>query len=134
MADGEQAIERSAQAVPRRGRRHRVATGTSTGSRSSSTGCVEICRWLRDDPATAFDYLVDVTAVHWPDEPQPMEMVYHLYSYARNDRLRLKVAHRRQRARADAQRTSGSRPTGTSARPTTCSASGSRATRTCAGS
>ena len=35
--------------------------------------------------------LVDVTAVHWPDDPQPLEMVYHLYSYARNDRLRLKV-------------------------------------------
>jgi NADH-quinone oxidoreductase subunit C len=52
---------------------------------------IEICEWLRDDPATAFDYLVDVTAVHWPDDPEPIELVYHLQSYARNDRLRLKV-------------------------------------------
>jgi NADH-quinone oxidoreductase subunit C len=52
---------------------------------------VEICRWLRDDPAASYDYLVDVTAVHWPDDEEPMELVYHLFSYARNDRLRLKV-------------------------------------------
>ena len=52
---------------------------------------VELCRWLRDDSALRFDYLVDVTAVHWPDDEQPMELVYHLFSYSRNDRLRLKV-------------------------------------------
>ena len=52
---------------------------------------VEVCRWLRDDERTSFDYLVDVTAVHWPEAPQPMELVYHLYSYGRDDRLRLKV-------------------------------------------
>jgi NADH-quinone oxidoreductase subunit C len=52
---------------------------------------VEVCRWLRDDPSTSFDLLVDVTAVHWPDDPRPMEIVYHLYSHARCDRLRLKV-------------------------------------------
>ncbi|NIP16660.1 MAG: NADH-quinone oxidoreductase subunit C, partial [Pseudomonadales bacterium] len=35
--------------------------------------------------------LTDVTAVHWPDIDPPMELVYHLYSYPRNDRLRLKL-------------------------------------------
>lgn len=52
---------------------------------------VEICRWLRDDPVAEFDFLLDVTAVHWPDDPLPMEVVYHLYSSSRNDRLRLKA-------------------------------------------
>jgi len=52
---------------------------------------VEVCRWLRDDPASDYDCLLDVTAVHWPDDPQPIEMVYHLYSFSRNDRLRLKA-------------------------------------------
>jgi NADH-quinone oxidoreductase subunit C len=52
---------------------------------------VEVCRFLRDDGAARFDFLVDVTAVHWPGESRPVEAVYHLYSYARNDRLRLKV-------------------------------------------
>jgi NADH-quinone oxidoreductase subunit C len=51
----------------------------------------EICRWLRDDDSTTFNHLVDVTAVHWPDDPQPIEMVYHLYSYPREDLLRLKA-------------------------------------------
>jgi NADH-quinone oxidoreductase subunit C len=52
---------------------------------------VEICNWLRGDADTAFDHLVDATAVHWPDDAQPIEMVYHLYSYPRKDRLRIKV-------------------------------------------
>ena len=52
---------------------------------------VEICTWLKNDPETAYDHLVDVTAVHWPEDPQPIEVVYHLYSYRRRDRLRIKV-------------------------------------------
>ena len=51
----------------------------------------EVCRWLRDGRETAYDLLLDVTAVHWPDDPEPFELVYHLYSTARRDRLRLKV-------------------------------------------
>jgi len=50
-----------------------------------------VCRRLRDDPETAFDLLLDVTAVHWPEAGEPFELVYHLYSISRNDRLRLKV-------------------------------------------
>jgi NADH-quinone oxidoreductase subunit C len=53
---------------------------------------VEICGWLRDDPEADYDYLVDVTAVHWPDRPLAFDLVYHLYSYSRNDRLRLKTS------------------------------------------
>ncbi len=52
---------------------------------------VEACRWLRDDPAWAFDVLLDATAAHWPDDPEPIELIYHLHSTARNDRLRIKV-------------------------------------------
>ena len=53
---------------------------------------VEICTWLRDDPEADYDFLVDVTAVHWPHRPQSFELVYHLFSYSRNDRLRIKAA------------------------------------------
>jgi NADH-quinone oxidoreductase subunit C len=52
---------------------------------------VEICTWLQADPTTDFSYLVDVTAVHWPHDPKPMELVYHLHSLKRNDRLRIKL-------------------------------------------
>jgi len=51
----------------------------------------EICLWLRDDPAAAFEHLADVTAVHRPGDAQPIEMVYHLYRFSRHDRLRLKA-------------------------------------------
>ena len=50
-----------------------------------------ICRELKAHEEFSFDFLVDVTAVHWPDQEQPIEIVYHLYSYATNDRLRLKA-------------------------------------------
>jgi NADH-quinone oxidoreductase subunit C len=52
---------------------------------------LEVCAWLRDDPECSYDVLLDVTAVHWPDSAQPMEVVYHLFSLPGNDRLRLKV-------------------------------------------
>ncbi len=52
---------------------------------------IDVCSWLREDPAASYDYLADVTAVHWPDDAEPMQLVYHLYSYARDDRLRLKT-------------------------------------------
>lgn len=38
-----------------------------------------------------FDYLVDVTAVHWPEKPEPFEIVYVIYSFERNERIRMKI-------------------------------------------
>jgi NADH-quinone oxidoreductase subunit C len=39
----------------------------------------------------AFDYLVDITAVHFPDKPEPFEVIYILYSFERNLRIRVKT-------------------------------------------
>ncbi|GAB4369096.1 MAG: hypothetical protein Kow0062_02750 [Acidobacteriota bacterium] len=52
----------------------------------------DVLAFLRDDPGCAFDYLADVTAVHWPAREQPFDIVYTLYSFARNRRLRVKAA------------------------------------------
>jgi NADH-quinone oxidoreductase subunit C len=53
---------------------------------------LEVCRALHDDGDTPFDYLSDLTCVHWPDEKEaPFEVVYNLYSISRNERVRLKV-------------------------------------------
>jgi NADH-quinone oxidoreductase subunit C len=71
-----------------------LSTGSARGQHWASVEAdrlLEICRWLRDDPEAAFDLCLDVTAVHWPDRPEPMEAVYHFFSMSRNDRLRLKV-------------------------------------------
>lgn len=38
-----------------------------------------------------FDYLVDVTAVDWPKRPERFDVVYILYSFARNERVRVKT-------------------------------------------
>jgi NADH-quinone oxidoreductase subunit C len=52
----------------------------------------ELCRQLRDDPETRFDFLSDLTCVHYPDRADaPFEVVYNLYSIPRNERVRLKV-------------------------------------------
>ena len=52
---------------------------------------LQVARWLRDDPSTDYNVLVDITAVHWPQREPPMEIVAHLYSHSRNDGLRLKA-------------------------------------------
>ena len=54
---------------------------------------VEICNFLRDDPETSFNYLSDLTCVHYPMRQEaPLEVVYNLYSITRNERVRLKVS------------------------------------------
>jgi NADH-quinone oxidoreductase subunit C len=38
-----------------------------------------------------FDYLVDITAVDWPKRAERFDVVYILYSFARNERVRVKA-------------------------------------------
>ncbi len=38
-----------------------------------------------------FDYLVDITAVDWPKRAERFDLVYILYSFARNERVRVKT-------------------------------------------
>ncbi len=54
---------------------------------------VEVCDALRRDAETPFDFLSDLTCVHYPENfDAPFEMVYNLYSIDGNARVRLKVA------------------------------------------
>jgi NADH-quinone oxidoreductase subunit C len=51
----------------------------------------EACAILRDDPGCPFNYLADLTCVDWyPSEPR-FEVVYHLLSISKKERVRLKV-------------------------------------------
>ncbi len=52
---------------------------------------VDVMHFVRDDEALAFEMLTDVTAVDYMGEEPRFEMVYHLYSVARNHRLRVKA-------------------------------------------
>ena len=38
-----------------------------------------------------FDYLVDTTAVDWPKRADRFDLIYVLYSFARNERIRIKT-------------------------------------------
>ena len=38
-----------------------------------------------------FDYLVDITAVDWPKRAERFDIVYILYSFSRNERVRVKI-------------------------------------------
>ena len=38
-----------------------------------------------------FDYLVDLTAVDWPKRPERFDLVYILYGFSRNERVRVKT-------------------------------------------
>jgi NADH-quinone oxidoreductase subunit C len=53
---------------------------------------VEICDFLKRDEQTSFNYLSDLTCVHYPDRRDaPFEIVYNLFSISSNERVRLKV-------------------------------------------
>jgi NADH-quinone oxidoreductase subunit C len=52
---------------------------------------VAICQFLKSEEGGAYTYLTDQTAVDYPKREKRFEIVYHLYSFKRNDRLRLKV-------------------------------------------
>jgi NADH-quinone oxidoreductase subunit C len=49
----------------------------------------DILRLLRDEEQ--FDYCVDITAVHYPKREKQFDVLWNLYSYARNERLRVKT-------------------------------------------
>jgi NADH-quinone oxidoreductase subunit C len=53
---------------------------------------VSVCTALHNDDETPFDYLCDLTCVHYPQRTgAPFEIVYNLTSIATNTRIRLKA-------------------------------------------
>jgi NADH-quinone oxidoreductase subunit C len=50
---------------------------------------LEIARYTRDEER--FDYLVDLTAVDWPKREKRFDLVLNLYSFPKNERLRIKA-------------------------------------------
>lgn len=51
----------------------------------------DVLKFLRDDPAMSFNFMMDVTAVDYPGRELRFEVVYHLYSLSTNRRLRIKA-------------------------------------------
>src|ERR1041385_833694 len=58
----------------------------------NSDQIVAVCDYLKSDRELSFNYLSDLTCVHYPDRREaPFEMVYNLFSIDANERVRLKV-------------------------------------------
>jgi NADH-quinone oxidoreductase subunit C len=51
----------------------------------------EVFRTLHDDGEFAFEFLIDVTGVDWPERRPRFEVVYQLKSISKNQRLRVKI-------------------------------------------
>jgi NADH-quinone oxidoreductase subunit C len=49
----------------------------------------EVLHVLRNEEE--FDYCVDITAVHYPQREKQFDLIWVLYSYARNERIRVKT-------------------------------------------
>jgi NADH-quinone oxidoreductase subunit C len=49
----------------------------------------ELLQILRD--GEQFDYCVDITAVHYPEREKQFDVIWILYSFARNERIRVKI-------------------------------------------
>jgi NADH-quinone oxidoreductase subunit C len=56
---------------------------------AESSIVAELLRVLRDEEQ--FDYCVDVTAVHYPEREKQFELIWILYSFAANERIRVKA-------------------------------------------
>jgi NADH-quinone oxidoreductase subunit C len=58
---------------------------------ANAADIVRVVTFLRDDAACAFFSFIDVTAVDWPQRERRFDVVYHLLSPTRNQRIRVKI-------------------------------------------
>jgi len=84
----------------------------------------EILQVLRDEEQ--FDYCVDITAVHYPKREKQFDVLWILYSFPRNERIRVKAMI----AEGESIPCVGGQLTGWSARRSTCLGSSLMVTRT----
>ena len=71
-----------------------LASHAFRGQETIAVGAARIAailRFLREHPDLDFDFLTDLCAVHYPDREYQYEVVYHLYSFRDNRRLRVKA-------------------------------------------
>ncbi len=60
--------------------------------RVARTAIYEVLRILRDTRDLAFDQLIDICGVDWPERAERFDVVYHLLSMKHNQRIRVTLA------------------------------------------
>ena len=66
-----------------------VERGAELVLRVRSEGLLDALALLRDAPQFAFEQLMDICGVDWPERPLRFEVVYNLLSLSRNQRIRV---------------------------------------------
>jgi NADH-quinone oxidoreductase subunit C len=79
-----------AEALPGSITGHSVRLGELTVTATASD-IVKVMSFLRDDARCEFRSFIDLTAVDWPQRERRFDVVYHLLSPTRNQRIRVKV-------------------------------------------
>ncbi len=51
----------------------------------------DLLRFLKEDKVLKFNFLTDITAIHYPEKEQAIGVIYHLHSLTNNVRIRIKV-------------------------------------------
>ncbi|TCC96350.1 NADH-quinone oxidoreductase subunit C [Pedobacter hiemivivus] len=52
---------------------------------------IEVLKFLKENTVTDFNFLTDITAVHYPEKKHGIAVVYHLHSMVKGIRVRIKV-------------------------------------------
>lgn len=58
---------------------------------TSAENISELLRFLKEDKELKFNYLTDITGIHFPEQELSIGVVYHLHSLYNNVRVRIKV-------------------------------------------
>ena len=58
---------------------------------TSVESIIEVLSYVKNEESFRFNYLTDITAVHYPNQEMPFAVVYHLHNLFQNFRIRIKV-------------------------------------------
>lgn len=58
---------------------------------TSSDSINEVLRFLKEDKELKFNFLTDITGIHFPEQALSIGVIYHLHSLSNNVRVRIKV-------------------------------------------
>jgi NADH-quinone oxidoreductase subunit C len=51
----------------------------------------EVLKFLKEDSELQFNFLTDITGIHYPEQELAIGVIYHLHSLSNNVRIRIKV-------------------------------------------
>ena len=58
---------------------------------TSKDSIIEVLAYCKQEESLRFNYLTDITAVHYPNQKEAFAVVYHLHNLFQNVRIRIKV-------------------------------------------